>query len=191
MSRVLLLLCLTSPLLAGCAEIPIAPMSAVPAAAPNVVYIQGGNPELVWEQVVDVLNDYPFEIARENKLDGVIETEYKVGSSLLEPWHQETIGFWNRMESSLHPIRRKVFVTITPSEAGYAIAVRADKEIADTPQQLPNTPGGATFLDNHPLQRQLDAVVGDRPRIVGWVPRGRDMALEYDLTARLQAVFSR
>ena len=33
---------------------------------------------------IDVLHDYRFAIARENKLDGVIETEYKVGSGLLE-----------------------------------------------------------------------------------------------------------
>ena len=34
----------------------------------------------------------PFEIARENKLDGVIETQYKTGAGILEPWHPDTVG---------------------------------------------------------------------------------------------------
>lgn len=171
---------------AGCAGFPQTPPVTTP---PAPLFVSGLSDEEVWERVIDVLHDYPFAIARENKLNGVIETEYKVGANLLEPWHRDSVGLWNRLESGLQPIRRKVFVTITPSNNGFGLAVRAEKEISDRPQRSANTPGGATFQDNLPLRRDLDAVVGERPQSAGWVSRGRDFALEHDLTQRLQAAF--
>src|SRR5262245_7731064 len=82
----------------------------------NPIFVSSNNQEVVWERVVDVLHDYRFEIARENRLDGVIETDYKVGSSFLEPWHKETVGYENRLESTLQSIRRKALVSLTPAE---------------------------------------------------------------------------
>jgi len=159
------------------------------ARPPEPLIVQAASSEAAWERVIDVLHDYPFEIARENKLDGVVETEYKIGANLLEPWHRDSVGFRNRLESGLQPIRRKVFVTLTPVEQGYTVTVRADKEISNIERQTVNTAGGATFQDNLPLRRDLSAVVGETAQTSGWVSRGRDFALEHDLTARLRAAF--
>lgn len=158
-------------------------------APPQAVFVSGGSSEQVWERVVDVLHDYPFEIERENKLDGVIETKFKVGASLLEPWHRDSVGFYNRLESGMQSIRRKVFVHIRPEAGGYSISVSTDKQISNHDRPIANTPGGATFLDNRPLQRNLSAVVGDRPVAEGWVSRGRDSALEVDMMRRLRSAF--
>lgn len=156
---------------------------------PEPLFIPANDTEFVWERIVDVLHAYPFEIARENKNDLVIETDYKVGASLMEPWHGDAVGFGNRLEGTLQPIRRKVFIALARNEGGFMVTVRADKEISHTAGPSVNTAGGATFQDNRPLQRDLEAVVGTSQPPAGWAARGRDYALEHDLALRIQAAF--
>ncbi|MFQ5731399.1 MAG: hypothetical protein ACE5KM_05525 [Planctomycetaceae bacterium] len=164
---------------------------ATTAVAPSQpFFVSAGDSETVWEQIVDVLHDYPFEIERETKLDGIIETKYKVGAGLAEPWHRDSVGLYNRLESSLQSIRRKVFVTMTRTDGGFVITVRADKDIQNLNIPRANSVGGATFQENQPLQRDLDAVVGNQSGN-GWSHRGRDFALEQDLTARLRSALLR
>lgn len=157
---------------------------------PQPLFVAGNDPEVAWERVVDVLHDYPFEIARENKENGIIETEYKTGGNLLEPWHRDSVGFRNRLESGLQAIRRKVFVTLTPTDGGFVITVRADKEIQNIDVPTINTAGGSTFQENQPLRRDLDAVLDKAPEAT-WTTRGRDFELEHDLSVRLRNAFGR
>lgn len=142
----------------------------------NPIFVRANNPEDAWEQTVDVVHDYLFDIERENKLGGVIETRYKVGASVVECWQPDTIGPSNRLESTFQSIRRKAFVRLTPAPGGYMVGVEAIKEIEDVPRAVTSA-GGATFLDNSALQRDLNPVVGqDTPS--GWINKGRDPALE-------------
>jgi hypothetical protein len=155
------------------------------ASVGNPIIVRGANPEIAWERTVDVLHDYQFEIARENKLDGVIETKYKVGSGILEPWHHESVGSENRLESTLQSIRRRAFVSLTPDSGNYLVSVEVFKELEDLPGIAANSAGGATFQENAPLRRDLDLVVGQSTPS-GWIPVGRDLVLEQDILARLQ-----
>ena len=100
------------------------------ALVSNPIFVQANNQEAVWERTVDVLHSYQFRVARENKLNGVIETNYKVGSGLLEPWYRDSKGLVNRLESSLQSIRRRAFVSITPAPGaeGFLIGVEVFKE---------------------------------------------------------------
>lgn len=149
------------------------------------LFVPGNDLEPVWERVVDVLHGYQFEIARQNKLDGVIETKYKIGSGLLEPWHKDSVGFRNRLESSLQSIRRRAFVNITPVEGGFLVTVSVHKELENLTGLAANSAGGATFQENTPLQRDLNVVVGQTAPS-GWVPQGRDYDLEEHMSARLR-----
>lgn len=180
----LLLLC---AVLAACSTLPPGRGAAV---ATNPVFIPAQGDELVWERAVDVLHEYQFEIARENRLDGVIETHFKVGSGYLEPWQRDSIGHANLAESTLQSIRRRTYVSITPADGGYLIGVEAFKEIEDLPGLAANSAGGATFQESTPLQRDLNLVVG-QSTASGWIPLGRDPALEQDMLARMQAAFGR
>lgn len=157
--------------------------------ASNPIFVPTSSHEAVWERTVDVLHDYPFQIAHENKLDGVIETKYKVGSNLLEPWHKETIGFENRLESGLQSIRRRVFINITPVDGGYLLGVEAHKELEDLVGVAAGSAGGATFHESSPLQRELNLVVGQSTPS-GWIPQGRDLVLEQDVLNRLSQCFN-
>ncbi|VAX42533.1 hypothetical protein MNBD_PLANCTO02-855 [hydrothermal vent metagenome] len=151
----------------------------------NPVIIRADNQRELWEEVIKVLHDHNFEIARENRIDGIIETEYKVGSGLFEPWHHESVGFENRLESSLQSIRRRVFVSVTPTEGRFVIGVEAFKELEDLPGIAANSAGGATFQDNTPLQRDLNLVVGQSTPS-GWINQGRDALLEARLLKKIQ-----
>lgn len=161
--------------------------SAPPAANPILVRANDG--EFVWERTVDVVHTYLFEIERENRLDGIIETKYKTGASLLEPWHPDSVGTESRLESTLQSIRRKAFISVTPVEGGFLVGVETLKELEDVPRAA-NSAGAATFLDNNPLQRDLNVVVGQATPS-GWIPRGRDPQLEQAMLRSITEAFSR
>lgn len=148
--------------------------------------------EFLWERSVDVLHDYLFEIARENKQAQYIETEYKVGASLLEPWHKDSASLDERLESSLQSIRRKVLIHFTPAHdvGGYFVSVEAFKESEDPYGLTANSPGGATFQEHTALQRDLTRVVGET-RPSGWISIGRDRVLEQALKEDLKLAFQR
>ena len=157
------------------------------APVSNPVLVRANNSEEAWERTVDVIHDYHFEIERENKLGGVIETSYRTGASALEPWHPDSVGLNNRLESTLQSIRRKAFISVTPVEGGYLIGVEAHKELEDVAKAA-NLQGAATFLDNNAVQRDLTAVVGQATPS-GWVSKGRDPALEQSMLRTFQRTF--
>lgn len=171
-----LLLILT--LSSGCA-------SSRPMIVSNPVFVPANSQHSAWERTVDALHDFHFPIARENRLDGVIETDYRVGSNVLEPWHGDSVGAYNRMESTLQSIRRKVRVDLTPVEGGYLVGVEAFKEQEDLLGVAENTAGAATFRKNTPLERDLNVVVGQSSPS-GWISLGRDADLEQAILAEMQ-----
>ncbi|MCA9048079.1 MAG: hypothetical protein KDA89_05090, partial [Planctomycetaceae bacterium] len=140
----------------------------------NSVQVPQNQFDAVWERSVAVLNDLHFTIARESKLEGVIETDYRAGSGLLEPWHQDSVGLAARMESTLQSIRRRVLVNFTNSAEGAVIVnVRALRELEDVPGPTATYAGGATFNEADPLTRDLDQVLG-QSGASRWLPRGTD-----------------
>ncbi len=142
--------------------------------------------DALWERAVVVLNRNHFQVARESKLEGVIETEYRGGSSILEPWHPDSVGLQNRMESTLQSIRRRVTVNMQSSGVGVTtVNVRVDKELEDLPGLAANYEGGATFSENQPLDRDLNQVVGQSGPS-RWLAIGRDPLLERKLLTEIQ-----
>jgi hypothetical protein len=147
-------------------------------ATMDPVYVPAMDSTRVWERIVDVLHEYNFTIARENRLEGVIETDYKPGASVFEPWQLDSVDRAQRWESTFQSIRRRVVVTFQPaSDGGNFINVRVDKQIEDIPGLAANSTGAATFGENSALDRNLDRVVGQESAST-WLPRGRDFGLE-------------
>ena len=153
---------------------------------PSAVQIASQNRDVVWERAVAVLHNFHFMVARESKLEGVIETEYRAGSNLLEPWNRDSIGYSNRLESTLQSIRRKVTVVFENTSPNVlTVSVRVAKEIEDVPGLAANYEGGATFSESQLLQRDLDQVVGQSGPS-RWLPRGNDPALEAEIMRQIQ-----
>ena len=165
----------------GCHSLPLSRQQPPPT---NPIQVRANNYDLVWERTIDTLHEYQFEIAKENRLSGEIETEYKTGASILEPWHFDAANAKERWEGSLQSIRRRLQVQITQVEDGYLISVEAFKELEDLPGLASNSPAGATFRESEPLKRDLNLVVGQTTPS-GWIFRGRDQALEQAVLADL------
>lgn len=162
------------------------PSDTTPLNGHNAVQISANSFNMTWERAVAVLNDLHFTIARESKQEGVIETQYRAGSNLFEPWHRDSIGHQNRLESTLQSIRRRVFVTFqSVSPETVMVSVRVDKEIEDVPGLAANYEGGATFPESQPLERDLDQVVGQSGPS-RWLFRGNDRALESEIMRQIR-----
>ncbi len=172
-------------LVTGCSGLRNSTRAQSAAPAVNPVFIAHQDQEYVWERVVDVVHDY-FEIARENRLDGIIETKPLVAAGILEPWHRDSVGLGNRLEGSLQSIRRRGFVNVLPAEGGgYLVSVEIFKEQEDVVTTPDKSAGNSTFQENRPLQRDLSLVVGDAAP-EGWIALGHDQALEAKMLREIQ-----
>ena len=117
----------------------------------------------------------------------MIETQYRGGSNLLEPWHTDSVGLENRLESTLQTIRRRVIVNMQSNGGGLmTVSVRVDKELEDLPGLAANSEGGATFREAQPLNRDLDQVVGQTGPS-RWLNIGRDPLLEHQILSQIQS----
>ncbi|MBL8813470.1 MAG: hypothetical protein JNM43_25110 [Planctomycetaceae bacterium] len=167
-------------------------LSSPPKAASggaSTIQVSDSQRDSLWERAVVVLNRNHFQIARESKLEGVIETSYRAGSSVLEPWHPDSVGLENRLESTLQSIRRKVTVNMQSNGTGTMLVnVRVDKEIEDLPGIAANYEGGATFNEAQPLNRDLSQVVGQSGPS-RWLSLGRDPLLENKILSEIRGAW--
>jgi hypothetical protein len=186
---------------------PVVPATAPPAAARNSVVIPPLDAELVWAQMVDVTDDY-FKVAAEQRVvfangvpaEGRIDTFPQTGSTLLEPWRGDSVGFRERLEATLQSIRRRGTMRLIPDPAGWRIEAVVLKELENMPRPMKATAGGASFRNDDSLYRYgtplptLGQQVGDQPRPVaaptpnlGWIPLGRDPLLEQRMLSKVLA----
>ncbi len=189
----------TRPLPAGTITGARGPVYPSPLAMPaNSVLIPPLAAEVVWCQLVNVADDF-FKIRSEQRVvfaqgiptEGRITTFPQTGATLLEPWRGDSVGFHERLESTLQSIRRTASIRLIPDPAGWRVEVAVQKELENLLKPMHATAGGATFRNDDSLYRYgtplpvLGQRVGDQPRPVatptrtdGWIPLGRDALLE-------------
>lgn len=184
---------------------PVAPTPAPPVKSSAV--IPPLDAEVIWKQMVDVADDY-FKVATEQRVtfangvptEGRIDTFPQTGATLLEPWRADSVGFRERLESTLQSIRRIGTMRLAPDPAGWRIEVVVNKELEHLARPMRATTGGASFRNDDSLYRYgtplptLGQQVGDQPRPVaaptpnlGWIPLGRDPLLEQRMLSRVLA----
>jgi hypothetical protein len=170
------------------------PLPPPPAGNPIMVTVM--DRDLVWNQVVDVVDDY-FRVKREDRVrlvgdlltDGRLDTYPRGGSTVFEPWNGDSVTPYDRWESTLQSIRRTAMVRVSPAQGGFQIEVLVQKELEDVAR--PET--GAVTLTNSQalrndasLHRVTNPTGGQQPTL-GWIPQGRDVALEQVILAQIQA----
>jgi len=154
----------------------------------NPIVIPVSDPEAVWNKTIAVVDRY-FDIASENRLSKTIITQPKIGATLLEPWSGDSVGFNERLESTLQTIRRFAIVKIEPAPAGgYLVKVEVQKQLEDLVKPDRQAAGRAVFNNDFPVNRSRE-IVGPVPAPVGWIPRGRDPELEQAILARIRDAF--
>ena len=156
------------------------------AVATNPLSVPSADFETVWKACITVVDDY-FDIATENRLQRKIVTQPKIGATLLEPWNADSVGFHERLESSLQTIRRFAIITVNPTSTGtFAVKVEVFKELEDLVRPERQLNGRAVFDNSFPVNRARD-VVGPVPLPNGWIPRGRDTALEQTILGKIKS----
>ncbi len=153
--------------------------------APNPLVVPIADREVVWNEVVVVLDEY-FPIASEDRLAGTIVTQPLVGSTIFEPWAGDSVDFEERFESTLQTIRRFAQVSIKPNPGGgIAVKVEVYKQIEDLAKPYGQLGARAVFNSPFPINRTRE-VVGPVPLPIQWTPRGRDNKLEQVILSRIQ-----
>jgi len=197
-----------APLPSGTIIGPAGPSLPAPPPAPrNSVLIPPLDAEVVWCQLVDVADDY-FKVEQEQRVifaqgiptEGRIVTFPQTGATLLEPWRGDSVGFQERLESTLQSIRRIATIRLIPDPGGWRVEVVVQKELENLRRPMHATAGGATFRNDDSLYRYgtplpvLGQRVGDQPRPVatptrsaGWIPLGRDPLLEQRMLSKILA----
>ncbi|MFO0950270.1 MAG: hypothetical protein U0835_03790 [Isosphaeraceae bacterium] len=169
--------------LGGCAS-----FSRVIAPRPvceNPLIIPSADFETIWTETVGVVDEY-FDIRSENRLARSIVTDPVLGATLLEPWRGDSVGFNERLESSLQTIRRFARVQIDPVPGrGFAVKVEVLKELEDLPKPDRQSAGRAVFNNDFPVNRTRE-IVGPVPIPQQWIPRGRDTALEQAILNKIK-----
>jgi hypothetical protein len=197
-----------APLPADAVIGPQGPVVPAPSSgSPNSVVVPPLDAEQIWKQMVDVVDDY-FKVQSEQRVvfsngvpaEGRIDTYPQTGATLLEPWRRDSVGFRERLESTLQSIRRTASMRLIPDPAGWRIETVVLKELEYLPRPMRATTGGASFRNDDSLYRYgtplptLGQQVGDQPRPVanptpnlGWIPLGRDPLLERQMQSQVLA----
>jgi hypothetical protein len=150
----------------------------------NPLLVPAVDRDLLWEQVIDSLDDY-FTIQREERvrqvgdvlLEGRIETFPVGGATLLEPWRRDSTHGPERLQSTLQSIRRRAVVRVTPTANGYLIDLAVYKELEDLASPQHASVGQARVRHETTLNRNEEETGGDMFTL-GWIPLGRDASLE-------------
>jgi len=169
-----------------------------PNIAPNTnpLVIPNMNQDFVWDQIVDVVDDY-FRIEHEERVqligdiptEGKIDTYPRGASTIFEPWNQDSVTPYDRWQATLQSMRRRAVVFVYPDPAGFRVEVQVMKELED----VPRPESGAISLANSQTLRNDDALVrltnpvGGQEPTRGWIGIGRDVALEQVILAGIQA----
>ena len=185
--------------LPGCGMGPYAPampMQPVVLHHDNPTLLSAADPQCVWETVVDVVDDY-FKVAHEEPVrqvgsvptEGFLETAPQVSPTVLEPWRRDSAGGYEAIENTLQSMRRWAIVRVIPAEGGYRVDVAVFKELEDVARPEHATAGAATFRYDDSLRRVVNPVTASEVA-EGWIPQGRDIALEQKILAHLHSRFA-
>lgn len=185
MQRAVGLAILSGILAAGCATVPPATVYQNPIQVPAV------NRDFLWDQLIDVVDDY-FEIEREQRVRlegdvltiGRIDTVPTIASTLLEPLRRDSANSYGKLQSTLQSMRRRALVQVIPAEGGFLIDVAVFEELEDVPRPEFASAGAAT-LRHDSTQWHAPEPIGPQTASAGWIPVGRDLALEQRIIGQL------
>jgi hypothetical protein len=158
------------------------------------IHVPVANRDWTWEQLVDTVDDY-FRIERERQVqlvgdvltEGRIDAYPRIGATVAEPHRRDSVGRYNRWESTFQTIRRRATVRVIPDATGYIVDVTVEKDLEDLPRPEFSTAGATSFRNDSSLP-SVPAEAVSRTQLAGrWILIGRDPALEQQMLADIQS----
>ena len=158
------------------------------------IHIPVANRDWAWEQIVDTVDDY-FRIERERQVqlvgdvltEGRIDVFPQIGATLPEFHRRDSVGKYNRWESTFQTIRRRATIRVMPDATGYLVDVLVEKDLEDLPRPENSTAGAATFRNDSSLPSTAAEAVSRTQLASNWIFIGRDPELEHAIIADLQS----
>jgi hypothetical protein len=156
----------------------------VVAAVENPLFVPSSDRELLWNQVVDTVDNY-FKIKREVRvrvvgdvsLEGHLETFPTDGSTLLEPWRKDSTHGYEKLHATLQSVRRSAMVRVQPVQGGYVIDVVVQKELEDLARPEYASAAQMPLRESESVTRE-SAEALNQAMPTDWIPIGRDTSLE-------------
>jgi hypothetical protein len=167
----------------------------VPGVGPaSQIHVPVANRDWTWEQIVDTVDDY-FRIERERQVqlvgdvmtEGRIDAYPLIGGTIAEPHRRDSVGRYNRWESTFQTIRRRATVRVIPDAAGYIVDVTVEKDLEDLPRPEFSTSAASSFRNDSSLPSAATEAVSHTQLAGRWIHIGRDPALEQAILADLQS----
>jgi hypothetical protein len=167
---------------------------AILPGPPNPIMVPVEDENIAWDQIADVVDDY-FKITREQRVrrsgdawtEGRIETAPLDGATVLEPHRRDSVGSFNRWESTFQSIRRRATIRVIPDPNGYLVEIIVLKELEDLPKPEKATVGPAAFGSEQTLPSQRLEEITRTHTSPRWIQLGRDPALEQQMLADIHA----
>ena len=172
------LLLVTAAMLVGCVRAP-------EARFPNPMPLPSSDIATVEKVAERVLLEMNFEVVYPRSKPGRVDTENLTGANWFEFWRDDSVGDFQRVESSLHTIRRKVHVQATPAPTGCQVEVKVAKERLSAPGTSPSGISQAYDIYN-PRKTSLARQDEFKETQYTWLPMDRDDALEQVILERIQ-----
>ena len=171
-----------------------APAAVVDADDSSRIHVPVADRDWTWEQIVDAVDDY-FRIERERNVqlvgdiltEGRIDTYPLIGATIVEPHRRDSVGRYNRWESTFQTIRRRGTVRVIPDATGYLVDVTVEKDLEDLPRPEHSTAGPASFRNDSSLASKAGDEVSRTELASHWILVGRDPPLEQRILADIQA----
>lgn len=136
-------------------------------------------------QTFTIANEEPIRMYDNVLTEGYLETEPKIGASLLEPWHDDSVRFQDRLEATYQTIRRRAIVRVTPeSDQGFLVQVSVSCEMEDLPQPIRGITGDVFLPSSISTERILQSDQGTSGSN-GWFLFDHDHALEQQLLRQI------
>ena len=173
--------------------LPIYDQQVTVPTKPNPVFVPVTNPDFTWEQIVDSVDDF-FRVESERRVElvgdviteGSIVTFPRIGATIVEPHRRDSVGRFNRWQSTLQTIRRSAVVRVIPDRGGWLVEVVVQKELEDLPRPEGATAGAAALRNDSSLDPRLSQDVSKLRFAGSWIPIGRDIALEEEMLERIR-----
>jgi hypothetical protein len=158
----------------------------------NPLFIPAGDREFIWNQIVDEMDNY-FVILREERVqdiggvltEGQIQTRPQVGATYLEPWRADSTTSYERTLATLQSIRRTARARVIPVEDGQLLDLIVLKELEHLDRPAQATAGAVIARHDQSVIRE-EVPPGTFSITPGWIPQGRDVALEQRMLNNLR-----
>jgi hypothetical protein len=177
---------------------PAGPMLVTPTlpgvGAASQIHVPVANRDWTWEQIVDTVDDY-FRIERERQVqlvgdvltEGRIDAYPRIGATIAEPHRRDSVGRYNRWESTFQTIRRRATVRVIPDASGYVVDVTVEKDLEDLPRPEFSMSAASSFRNDASLSSAATEAVSHTQLAGRWIHIGRDPALEQAMLADIQS----